>query len=91
MEHKKVLASDHLCFFIYSIKASSNSSLTFLAEPVLFTTNLIQLDHVSFSMFIDVLAFSPNMNIYHYMVIKVNGNYHNLNIMMWYNGTVVIW
>lgn len=34
------------CFFIYSINAFSSSSLILRAEPVLFTTNLIQSVHI---------------------------------------------
>src|SRR5581483_438155 len=86
--------SSYGCFFIYSRIAFSVSSLTFLAEPVLFTTYLIQSCHVCLSMFIEVLAFSRLLlikQISGIMVNKVGGIYHKLlipipHMVMWYNG-----
>lgn len=75
--------SVHLCFFIYSCKAFSNSSLILRVEPVLFTTNFIHSVQVCLSTFIDVFAFWPAPDIcciIPYAVNKVNGYYHKLNI-----------
>ena len=83
-----------LCFFMYSCKAFSSSSLILRAEPVLLTTNFIQSCQVCFSILIEVLAFSLarlNNHSLPLRVIKVGGNYHKLHIhmplmVMWYNG-----
>lgn len=75
---------DQLCFFIYSCRAFSNSSLTFRADPVFDTTNCIHSFQTCLSMLIDVLAFFSlswlNNHELLFMVDKVNGNYHKLNI-----------
>jgi hypothetical protein len=75
---------DQRCFFIYSCSAFSNSSLTFRAEPVFATTNCIHPFQTCLSILIEVLAFFPlswlNTHELPFMVDKVNGNYHKLNI-----------
>jgi hypothetical protein len=76
--------SVHLCFFIYSCNAFSNSSLILRVEPVLFTTNLIHSVHVCLLIFIEVFVFSLPSGISSslpYAVNKVNGYYHNVNIL----------
>jgi hypothetical protein len=73
-----------LYFFIYSCNAFSNSSLILRVEPVLFTTNLIHSVHVCLSIFIEVFVFSMPSGISFtlpYAVNKVNGYYHNINIL----------
>jgi hypothetical protein len=87
----------HLCFFIYSCRAFSNSSLTFRADPVFATTNCIHSFQTCLSILIEVLAFFSLswLNSYElpFMVDKVNGNYHKLNIelcgimVLRYNGS----
>jgi hypothetical protein len=84
------------CFFIYSCRAFSNSSLTFRAEPVFATTNCIHSFQTCLSILIEVLAFFSlswlNTHELPFMVHKVNGRYHKLNIEMYgimvlrYNG-----
>ncbi len=88
---------DQLCFFIYSCRAFSNSSLTFRADPVFDTTNCIHSFQTCLSILIDVLAFFSlswlNNHELLFMVDKVNGNYHKLNIefcgnmVLRYNGS----
>jgi hypothetical protein len=75
---------DQRCFFIYSCRAFSNSSLTFRADPVFATTNCIHSFQTCLLILIEVLAFVSlswlNTHELPFMVIKVNGNYHKLNI-----------
>ena len=83
--------SVHLCFFIYSCNALSNSSLILRVEPVLLTTNLIHSVHVCLSIFIDVFVFSLPSGISFtlpYAVNKVNGYYHNINILPY---GIIVW
>lgn len=83
----------YVCFFIYSCKAFSSSSLIFRVEPVLFTTNFIHSVHVCLSIFMDVFVFSSISLAIPCAVNKVSGLYHNLNkggygIMVWrYRGS----
>lgn len=86
------------CFFIYSTRAFSISSLILRAEPVLLTTNLIHCCQTPLSILIEVFAlvfgFSSLWLIGTYVlsgVDKVGGIYHKLHIryhvmVMWYNG-----
>jgi hypothetical protein len=80
---------DQLCFFIYSCRAFSNSSLTFRAEPVFATTNCIHSFQTCLSILIEVLAFFSlswlNSHDLPFMVDKVNGKYHKLNIRTYGN------
>ena len=81
----------HLCFFIYSCNALSNSSLILRVEPVLFTTNLIHSVHVCLSIFIEVFVFCLPSGISFtlpYAVNKVNGYYHNINILAY---GIIVW
>jgi hypothetical protein len=88
---------DQRCFFIYSCRAFSNSSLTFRADPVFATTNCIHSLQTCLSILIEVLAFFSLswLNSYElpFMVDKVNGKYHKLNIelcgimVLRYNGS----
>lgn len=87
---------DYLFFFMYSFRAFSSSSLTFLAEPVLFTTNLIHSCQVALSILMEVLAFSE-LNTHQFIVVvnKVNGIYHKAKIgygimVMWYYGNKIL-
>lgn len=87
------------CFFIYSCRAFSNSSLTFRADPVLATTNCIHSFQTCLSILIEVLAFFSlswfNTHELPFMVDKVNGKYHKLNIEIYgnmvlrYNGSIM--
>jgi hypothetical protein len=75
---------DQRCFFIYSCRAFSNSSLTFRADPVFETTNCIHSFQTCLSILIEVLAFFSlswlNSHDLPFMVDKDNGKYHKLNI-----------
>jgi hypothetical protein len=81
----------HLCLFIYSSNAFSNSSLILRVEPVLFTTNFIHSVHACLSIFIDVFVFVLPSTISFTIpcaVNKVNGVYHNLNIQVY---GIIVW
>lgn len=88
---------DQRCFFIYSCRAFSNSSLTFRAEPVFATTNCIHSFQTCLSILIEVLVFFSlswlNSHELPFVVNKVNGRYHKLNIefcgimVLRYNGS----
>jgi len=80
---------DQLCFFIYSCRAFSNSSLSFRAEPVFETTNCIHSFQICLLILIEVLAFFSlswlNSRDLPFMVNKDNGKYHKLNIEIYGN------
>ena len=95
----RLYVEDQICFFMYSCRAFSNSSLTFRADPVFATTNCIHSFQTCLSILIDVLAFFTfswlNSHELPFTVNKDSGNYHNINIefhgimVLWYNGNNV--